>query len=176
MLDTKTPPVIGVFEDHKAAERAVDELRRAGFPQDQIGVVVRTVTVHEHAVDEPTAEGSTEPGTGAAVGAITGGVLGSLLGAAVALALPGVGTVVATGILAGVLGGATVGITGGGLLGSMIGMGVSESEAEHYEREFHSGRTLVTVLAGDRRAEAAALLGSCGGLTQTASEPAAATV
>jgi hypothetical protein len=172
MTDTKTAPLVGVFEDYKAAERAVDELRRAGFGQDQIGVIVRQVTVHERAVDEPVVEGNTEPETGAAVGAVTGGILGSLLGAAVALALPGVGTAVATGILAGVLGGATVGITGGGLVGGMIGMGLSESEAQHYEREFHSGRTLVTVQAGDRGAEAVATLKSCGALTQTAAPPA----
>jgi hypothetical protein len=169
MTDTKTAPLVGVFEDYRAAERAVDELRRAGFGQDQIGVIVRKVTVHEHAADEPVVEGNTDPETGAAVGAVTGGILGSLLGAAVALALPGVGVAVATGVL----GGATIGITSGGLVGGMIGMGVSESDAQRYEREFHSGRTLVTVQAGARRAEAAAILESCGTLTQTAAAPPA---
>jgi hypothetical protein len=33
-------------------------------------------------------------------------------------------------------------------------MGVSKVGAEYYDEEFRSGRTLVTVDAGDRRAEA----------------------
>lgn len=158
MTTTKTPPVVGVFEDHAAAERAVDELRRAGFSPDQIGVIVR----HTDRAAEPQVEADTEPETGAAVGAVTGGVLGSLLGVAVALAIPGVGTALAAGILAGLLGGATLGITTGGLIGALVGLGLSEEEAQHYESEFHAGRTLVTVQADGRHAEAAAILSRCG--------------
>jgi hypothetical protein len=158
VVASKTPPVVGVFEDHAAAERAVEALRRAGFGQEQIGVVVR----HGDAQAAPRVEADTEPETGAAVGAVTGGVLGSLLGVAVALTLPGVGAAMAAGILAGILGGATLGITGGGLVGALIGLGLSEEEARHYEREFHAGRTLVTVQADGRHADAAAILSQCG--------------
>jgi hypothetical protein len=40
---------------------------------------------------------------------------------------------------------------------------VPEEEARHYERHFHSGRTLMVVHAGDRAEEAIALLRRHGG-------------
>jgi len=79
-----------------------------------------------------------------------------------------VGTALAAGLLAGVLGGATLGITTGGLVGAMIGLGVSEEEARHYESEFHAGRTLVTVQADGRHAEAAGILTRCGAYSRQA--------
>ncbi len=164
MMATNTAPVVGVFQERAAAERAVEELRRAGFGPDQIGVVVRDTT--ESAT--PRVDADVAPETGAAVGAVTGGVLGTVLGVAVALTLPGVGAALAAGILAGALGGATVGITSGGLVGALIGMGVSEEEAQHYEREFHTGRTLVTVRANGRAGEAAAVLERCGAFPRDA--------
>ena len=33
--------VVGVFEDRQQADRAIDELRKAGFRDDQIGVAMR---------------------------------------------------------------------------------------------------------------------------------------
>ena len=33
--------IVGVFDDRTAAEKAVDELQRAGFKEDQIGFVIR---------------------------------------------------------------------------------------------------------------------------------------
>ena len=33
--------IVGVFEDRQQADRAVDDLRRAGFRDDQIGVAMR---------------------------------------------------------------------------------------------------------------------------------------
>jgi len=161
---TKTAPVIGAFADDRAAERAVVELRRAGFRQDQIGVIVRD----RSAEAKPHVNADVGPETGAAVGAVTGGVAGGLLGVAVALTLPGVGTALAAGILAGLLGGATLGITSGGLVGGLIGMGLSEEEARHYEREFLLGRTLVTVQPESREAEATAILTRCGAFARTA--------
>jgi hypothetical protein len=40
----------------------------------------------------------------------------------------------------------------------LIGMDIPEEEARHHERAFHSGRTLVAVRAGERYAEAVAIL------------------
>ena len=33
--------IVGVFDDRLQADRAIDELRRAGFRDDQIGVAMR---------------------------------------------------------------------------------------------------------------------------------------
>jgi hypothetical protein len=50
--------------------------------------------------------------------------------------------------------GALAGAAAGGLLGALAGLGIPEEEARYYEGEFKSGRTLVTVKAGDRYDEA----------------------
>jgi hypothetical protein len=44
------------------------------------------------------------------------------------------------------------------VLGALIGLGVPENEAREYETEFTIGRIIVTVRAGSRYAEAAAIL------------------
>jgi hypothetical protein len=143
---------IGVFENAGPAQEAVDALRDAGFGDDQIGFIVR----HEATESEGAGEG-------AAAGAVTGGVVGGLLGAAAALLLPGIGPVLAGGVLASTLGGAALGATTGGLIGALAGMGVPEEEARYYWQEFETGRTIVTVEAGDRYDEAMTILRRYGG-------------
>jgi hypothetical protein len=143
---------IGVFEKAGQAQQAVDALRDAGFADDQIGFVVR----HEATESEGAGEG-------AATGAVTGGVVGGLLGAAAALLLPGIGPVLAGGVLAATLGGAALGATTGGLIGALAGMGVPEEEARYYWQEFETGRTIVTVEAGERYADAMTILRRYGG-------------
>jgi hypothetical protein len=155
---TQRIPVVGVFESRDQAEQAVDQLRRVGFGADQIGVVVRDGSPLEGIV----VKGDLAPEKGASTGAVAGGLVGGLLGAGIALTMPGIGPVLAAGVLAGILGGATIGIASGGLVGGLIGLGLSREEASYFDREFQSGRTLVTVRAGDRYAEAANILSRCG--------------
>jgi Heat induced stress protein YflT domain len=148
------PTVVGIFRDQGEAQRAVEALRGAGFRADQIGVLVRDPS-HP---DNVTVKADTRAEQGAATGAVAGGLLGGLLGAAVAVVIPGVGPALAAGLIAGVLGGGTLGIAAGGLIGALIGLGVPEEEAHYYEREFHAGRTLVTVRTEGRGAEAVEIL------------------
>ena len=100
----------------------------------------------------------THAGSGAAGGLLTGGVVGGILGALAAGLIPGIGPILAGGVLAGALGGAAVGAAAGGLLGALVGMGVPEEEAHHYNREFESGRTIVTVKADGRYDEARSIM------------------
>jgi hypothetical protein len=44
------------------------------------------------------------------------------------------------------------------VLGALIGLGIPEEEAVFYRDEFEAGRVLVTVRAGDRASESAAVL------------------
>jgi hypothetical protein len=161
MMNTSHSPVVGIFEEAGQAEHAVVALRRAGFSDEAIGVMVRGGPPAEA---PPTVQADVKAEEGAAAGAVTGGVLGGLVGAGVALTIPAVGPAVALGLLAGALGGATLGITGGGLLGGLIGLGMSHEEASYYEREFLTGRTLVTVQADGRSEEAARILADCGAI------------
>jgi len=148
--------VVGVFEDRARAQKAVEELRRAGFWEDQVGVIAR------HSNDAgavTTAETGSKWEEGAVTGAIAGAGVGGLwaLGIAAGM-LPAIGPVIAGGLLASVLASAAGGAAVAGLVGALIGLGVPEEEAQYYEGEFKSGRTLVTVKADGRAEEARAIL------------------
>jgi hypothetical protein len=145
MMNTRST-VVGVFSDRTSAEDAINELRRRGFTDDQIGFAMRGATAPEGA--------TTADGSGAATGAITGGVLGGIAGAVAAGLIPGVGPLIAGGILAVTLGGAAAGAAAGGLLGALAEMGVPEEEAHYYHSEYEAGRILVTVRADGRYDEA----------------------
>ncbi len=149
---------VGVFDDRSHAEYAVEELRHKGFKPDQIGFFTPDAA---SGIEPPPHSLHTKAEEGAAVGATAGAAVGGLVGAALATAvIPGVGPMIAGGLMAGALGGAVTGLAGGGIVGALIGLQVPEEEARGYEREFHSGRTLVTVRAHDRYEEAVAIL--CG--------------
>jgi hypothetical protein len=146
MSDTDPAIVVGVFEDRTLADRAVDDLKKAGFKNEDIGYVVRT------------AEGGTELAesqqTLGREGLATGVVIGGIAGAAATVLIPGVGPVIAGGMLLSLLGGAGVGAAAGGILGALAGAGVSENDASFYEGEFHHGRIIVSVKADGRADEA----------------------
>lgn len=127
---------VGVFQESAQASRAIEELRQAGYSDDEIGYLARSAT---------------EPGetTGAFIAdsTVEGGLVGGLIGSTVALLLPGLGPAIAGGILAATLGGAAIGAAAGGLLGALIGIGIPEEEAHHYQKELWAGRTVITVKA-----------------------------
>jgi uncharacterized protein (TIGR02271 family) len=152
--------VVGVFEDKTQADRAVTELRKAGFRDDQIGVAAR----HDHGMtseemDTAEHEQGTHAGSGAAVGALAGAGLGGLVGLGIVAGfIPVLGPVIAGGTLAAILANAAGGLVLGGLAGALVGAGIPEEEAKYYHSEFEAGRTIVTVHAGDRADEATAIL------------------
>jgi hypothetical protein len=150
---------VGVFATAAEAEMALEDLRRAGFREEQLGFVART--------GAPPAGTVEEVAEGAAAGAAGGGVAGAVAGLAVATGLlTPIGPAVAGGALAGILASTASGAAIGGavgVVGTLLGEGVSEVEARHYERELAAGRALVTVRADDRRDEAVALLRRHGG-------------
>ena len=152
-----TVTAVGVFVDRTQAENAVEALRRGGFAEDQIGFLTPDASAKVETPNSPNPGTKAEEGaaTGAAAGAALGGVVGAALATAV---IPGIGPVIAGGLLAGALAGAVTGLAGGGILGALIGLQVPEEEARHYEREFHSGRTLVTVRTQGRYDDAIAIL------------------
>src|SRR5512135_1864053 len=148
--------VVGVFEDRRQADTAVQELRQAGFREDQIGVAGRRA---EGELPEATAEPGTHWETGAVTGALAGAGLGGLVGLGiVAGIIPALGPVIAGGALAAILANAAGGAALGGLVGALAGAGIPEEEARYYQGEFEAGRTIVTVKADGRYDEAASIL------------------
>ena len=155
--------VVGVFEDRALAQRAIDELRFAGFTDDQIGYAVRNETVEE---GNPATGGEVEHDTreNTTKGVVAGGIVGGALGAAAALLIPGIGPVLAGGILLGILGGAAVGGAAGGIIDALMSMGIPEEEAQRYQRHFDVGRIIVTVRTDGHQKEALDILRRNGAL------------
>lgn len=154
--------VVGVFDDRMEADRAVDELRRTGFRDDQIGVAMRydsgSATMGDAAAADADAD-ETHAGTGAVTGVVAGLGLGALAGLGVLSGvIPIIGPAIAGGTLGIILSNAAAGAGVGGLVGALAGAGVPEDEAHYYQGEFESGRTIVTVHAGGRADEAMTVL------------------
>jgi outer membrane lipoprotein SlyB len=147
--------VAGVFQDQSEARKAVAELRRVGFSEDQIGVVMRENPNLASRREVETDEATSNVGAGAATGAIAGASVGALwaLGI-VTLGLPAVGPIVAGGVLASILASAAGTAVAGGIVGALIGLGIPEEQAHSYESEFRAGRTIVTVQTADRYRDA----------------------
>jgi hypothetical protein len=158
--------VVDVFDTPEQMERAVHDLRDAGFTDSQIAVVMHHESAAEVTDVDPSkvarVSGQSKAAEGAAVGAATGAVVGGLL-ALVPAVIPGIGPVLSFGTLAAALFGVAAGSAGGGVVGGLVGADFPEEEARHYERELKAGRILVGVRAGDRASEAEDILRLAGG-------------
>ena len=140
----KNTAVFGIYRDRVGVERAVDDLKDAGFRNTDISVLfpenVGTKDfAHEKATKAP--EGTA---TGAGTGAVIGGTLGWLAGIG-ALAIPGVGPLIAAGPIVAALTGVGVGGALGGITGALVGMGIPEYEAKRYEGRVKEGGILLSV-------------------------------
>lgn len=157
MAINSSDTVIGVFHDHTHAQQAVQALKRAGFSDEQVGVLGRHGNEH----------GDDDSGTFAEEGALSGLAAGASVGALwglgiVAGVLPGIGPAIAGGTLGVMLSSAAAGAAAAGLAGALVGLGIPEEEAEFYEGEFKAGRTLVTVKTNGRDLDAVAILSKHG--------------
>lgn len=142
--------VFCIAKSHQQAEQIVQRLQTAGFPSDEISVLLPE-TGGKHDIGPVKATKAPEGmATGAAAGGLAGGVLGLLAGIG-ALAIPGVGPFIAAGPIMAALSGAAIGGTSGGLVGGLIGLGIPEIEAKRYEHKLKTGNYLIAVHAdGDR--------------------------
>jgi hypothetical protein len=155
------PTLVMVFDDRMEAERAVRDLEAAKFEDDQIGFAIRGSDATRGGMITDAV--GTKDGRGAVVGAATGAVVGGILGAAATILLPGIGPVVAVGLLGAISGGAIAGTAVGGIIGAMTGLGVSQEEADYYEKCFREGKAIVAVHPDGRLTEAEHILRHHGG-------------
>jgi uncharacterized membrane protein len=125
--------VSGTFATRLEADDAIQQLKAAGFTEDEFALISREhEAVGAPKDDEQRGHETVEAATvGAAVGAVVGGALLGPLGA--------------------VLGGAAA---GGGLAALLRTRGMEEAEARAYEERLRAGRLvlLVYVDEADRRA------------------------
>jgi Protein of unknown function (DUF3341) len=140
----KNTAAFGIYSSLPQVEQGVDELRAAGFRNEDISVLFpenegTKEFAHEKHTKAP--EGAT---TGATTGALAGAGLGWLVGIG-ALAIPGVGPFIAAGPIVAALAGAGAGGAVGGLTGALIGAGIPEYEAKRYEGRIKNGGILLSV-------------------------------
>jgi hypothetical protein len=140
--------VVCTARSEEQAARIVDDLRSAGFSNNDVSVLLPDKEgtrdfAYEHNTKAP--EGAT---TGAATGGVLGGALGWLAGIG-ALAIPGLGPFVAAGPIMAALSGAAAGATVGGLTGALVGMGIPEIEAKQYENKVKGGSILISAHTDD---------------------------
>lgn len=140
--------VVGVFDDVASAERAINDLKVAGFRPDTISVVTKDRR-DQTTLTEATGNRADE---GAIAGALGGGTLGAVLGWLLAggtALIPGVGPVIAAGIFGATLTGALVGGALGSIASALVGQGIPDEEASEYEEHVRGGRTLLSVKAAN---------------------------
>jgi hypothetical protein len=161
---TKTSTIVGVFETPAGAQRAVSELRQAGFTDSQIGVVSHNKDGGADVIND----GNTKTAEGAATGLAAGAGIGALWGLAILSGLlPGIGPAIAGGTMGVLLSSAAAGAAAAGIGGALIGMGISDDDAKYYDTEFRAGRTIVTVNAGSKASQAQTILSGAGGYNRS---------
>lgn len=165
--------ISGVFEGRKDAEQAINQLRKAGIPDQKIGLVTPGSDGEELETSLPVTD-TERPGMGRAMGAAVGGAMGAAggatLGLAVAsLAVPGVGPVLAFGMVgAALLGivGATAGAAVGNTLEEELGEGVPHEDIYLYEDALRHGHSILLVYTDtdDQTDRAEDILSSAGAM------------
>lgn len=144
--------VTGIFQNYKAASRAITSLKEHGISDLDLSILAS-----ENAAQQgiKIQENSKAP-EGTSIGAGVGGVLG-----AIAAGLTAVGTITATGgasvLAAGpivsALTGAGAGGLAGGIIGGLIGWGMPETEAKLIDHKVGQGYVLIGVPVEDERKE-----------------------
>lgn len=135
--------VAAVFSSRIEADRAVEDLVRAGFSRAAISLLIAESSRGQHF--------KVVEGDKAAQGALGGGVVGGTLGALAAglaaigiIVAPGVGLVAAGPLLA-ALAGLGAGAAAGGLVGGLVGLGIPEHHARVMDQQITRGGILVAV-------------------------------
>jgi hypothetical protein len=147
-LTTTREPIIGLFSDRGAAERAYQSLFDYGYSHDEITVVLTDEARKLHfppvetEIEDKTLKGL---GAGAIIGGGVGALIGVIAGLGTSLVVPTLGIVVAGPLVAGLTGAGTGGVAGG-LIGALVGAGIREEKARFYAEEIDQGKILISVV------------------------------
>lgn len=151
--------IVGVFRSRTDAERAVNDLRRLGQPENSI--VFLTPGASPDQLSQVPTTNAESPGIGKGISTVVGGAIGGGaglgLGSALAsLFIPGVGPIVAAGIGAAALlgiGGAATGAAIGEAAEESLDTGLPIDDLSRLRYLLKSGRTLVVVTADSKEKE-----------------------
>lgn len=142
---TALDPIMGLFNDCKAAARAYQALFNYGYTRNEItlGMSDETRKLYfspaELEVADKTLEGLV---AGLVIGAGVGAVAGVVAGIGTSLIVPGLELVIAGWLAAGLVGIGAGGVAGG-LIGALVGSGIVEEKANG---EIGQGNILIAVI------------------------------
>ena len=135
--------VFCIATSHGQTEQIVDDLRDAGFSNDDVSVLFPDRGTIRDFAYEKRAKSPRE-----VLGGPVGGALRWLAGVG-GLAIPGAGPFIAAGPVLAALSAAAMGTTIGGMAGGLVGMGIPELEARRYEGKVNAGNMLLAVHTND---------------------------
>lgn len=148
------PIVAATFLDRAAADRAIEDCKRAGIDPKNVSVVMTNATRDRYFPRETALHGA-DVAVGAGGGAAIGGTLGALAGGillsgAVIMASGGAeAPVLIAGPLVGVLAGGAMGVAVGGVVGALVTAGISEDEARLIESDVRGGAVVLILRVAD---------------------------
>lgn len=154
MATTQDPTAVGVYDDLDSAERTIDELRRAGFSSEEVGIIGHIA--QEGAV--PTPPETHAPEDNAINGFLRGALIGATAGVFVMLAIPGIGAVAGFGRWFEILGGALLSAIICGVLIALSSFVFMRPRTRLYAQALEKGQFIVTVKNPARKEEAVSLL------------------
>lgn len=154
----KDKVLVGIFETENEAIHVINQLKEAGYQEDEITVLAKDKEMMDYieettGADIETQRGGGKAGTGATIGAVLGGVAAALPALGL-LVIPGVGPFLAAGPIAVILGGVIAGGVAGGLIGALVKLGVNEEDARIFENDIEQGKILVLVEKWENLSEA----------------------
>jgi hypothetical protein len=154
MTDQNNPSAVGVFDNLDKAERTIDELRRAGFQSDEIGII-------GHVGEDqpvPTPLTTHAPEDNAVHGFMRGAVIGAIVGGFVLFAIPGLAEIAGFGRWFDIVGGAVLGSVICGLLIAFSTFVFMQPKTRFLHAELEKGNFVVTVKNPARKEEAVSVL------------------
>jgi hypothetical protein len=140
--------LFGLAKSEDQANSIVNQLKGAGFSDNDISVLLRDSVGTRHIAYEQHTKALEGAAVGGGSGVVLGGALGWLVGIGT-LAIPGLGPLVAAGPIIAALAGAGGGSVVGGVTGAGIGRRIPEFEAIQYEGKMDGGNILISVLTGN---------------------------
>jgi len=136
------PLVLGLYKSAAAAASGARALHAVGVPRDRISVVARSHDEEGALASQMDATPGVDIEDSRPAALL--GELGAHVFAAIALVMPGIGPIVAAGPLAAGLG-EVAGHVAGSVTSALASAGVSEGDANAFEREVQAGAVLLGV-------------------------------
>jgi hypothetical protein len=136
--------VFGIYPHRENVEYALESLRNAGFPKEDVPILLPENLGSKDLGTEKHSKAPIGAAAGAGSGAVIGGALGWLVRIG-ALALPGLGPLVAAGPIIAALAEIGVGGAVGGFAGVLVGLGVPEYKAKRCEGRIKKGGIFLSV-------------------------------